>query len=71
MIPEIADYLSEIEEERKNRGWKPSGLSMEAFGNPCRYSHILNTQGDVGPRSLKALAEALDMKLVICLMEAK
>ena len=65
----IADFIAEIEEERVNQELSKVALSMKAFGNRSTYSQLTTGKRNVGIKSYIALAEALGMKLVICIME--
>ena len=68
-MPEQNTFLSEVEEERIKKGWSKRRMSIESYGNVSSYFEYTSGKRNATVLALKAMAEALDMKLVICLME--
>ena len=63
------DFLSECEEERKDRNMSKKELCFRSEVAMSTYHKLLDNQKNVSVVTLHKLAEGLDMKLVVCLME--
>jgi len=60
-------FIDEIEEERINKGWTRRRLSIEAFNSQSSYHNILNGFRSPQYKSLKKLANALGLEIIVCL----
>ncbi len=66
--PELLDFIDEVEEERINRKIKKGAFSIKALGSRTDYYQVVRGRS-ISVKLMKKLAEALDMRLVICLMD--